>query len=61
MTLKDDFIAAELARFIQNTNNLISINNGPFPNSALQYSAYLLYKLYEKKKTTANQCLALKY
>jgi hypothetical protein len=48
--LLDSIILGELRSFITNTNNLYSINNGPFPNTALQYSTFLLAKLAEKRK-----------
>jgi len=32
----------ELKGFITNTNNLYSINNGPFPNTALQITELIL-------------------
>jgi len=55
LSYKNLLIEAELRNFIMNTNNLISINNGPWPNTALQYSSYLLYKIAEKRKKNVNQ------
>lgn len=40
-TIKYQIINQEFRSFITNTNNLYSINNGPWPNTALQYMIYL--------------------
>jgi hypothetical protein len=49
----------ELKGFITNTNNLYSINNGPFPNTALIISAYLLNKIRQDKNSNQNDSITI--
>jgi hypothetical protein len=49
----------ELKGFITNTNNLYSINNGPFPNTALIISAYLLNKIRQDKNNNQNDSITI--
>jgi len=49
--IKQSILLHEARAIITNTNNLYSINNGPFPNTGLQYTKYLLeIYLREKRK-----------
>jgi len=48
--IKATILLNEARGFITNTNKLYSINNGPFPNTALQYSTALLAIYANRKK-----------
>lgn len=54
-SIKATILLNEARGFITNTNNLYSINNGPFPNTGLEYIKRLLFIYKVRNNRQGNQ------